>query len=319
MRFIQAGLLLIVSAAALTTVSCGQMRAEAPGSAAEVEVLDTDSSAPRDNKPVVLVPEASGTVLYESPAADIDASHTGEGYVMVNYRGSVDKVKLQIMCPDDVTYTYNLHGGYETFPLTAGDGTYTLYVFENVTDNQYATAMSQTLEVQITNQFGPYLYPNQYVNFDASMKTITLAGELSEGMTTDLEVIAKVYNYVVENITYDYDKATDVESGALSGYLPVVDEVLDSGTGICFDYAAVMASMLRSQQIPTRLEVGYAGSTYHAWVSTYVTDAGWINGIIKFDGKSWELMDPTFAASNSEKSVRNFIGDGSNYMTKYIY
>ena len=70
----------------------------------------------------------------------------------------------------------------------------------------------------------------------------------------------------MKNFTYDYDKAATVSSG----YLPVVDTVLDSKTGICFDYAAVMASMLRSQNIPTRLEIGYAGDAYHAWISVYV-------------------------------------------------
>ena len=92
-----------------------------------------------------------------------------------------------------------------------------------------------------------------------------------------------------------------------------------SGTGICLDYAAVMASMLRSQNIPTRLEVGYAGNAYHAWISTYITDIGWVNGVIEFNGTSWSLMDPTFAANTNETTLKNFIGNGSNYKTKYIY
>ena len=80
-----------------------------------------------------------------------------------------------------------------------------------------------------------------------------------------------------------------------------------------------MATMLRSQGIPTRLEVGYVGDAYHAWISVYITDIGWINGIIEFDGKDWTIMDPTFAASSSEQEVKDFIGDGHNYMTKYVY
>ena len=125
----------------------------------------------------------------------------------------------------------------------------------------------------------------------------------------------KVYNYVTSTITYDHTKAATVQSG----YTPNVDEIMASGTGICLDYAAVMASMLRSQNIPTRLEVGYAGQAYHAWISTYITDVGWVNGIIEFDGVNWSLMDPTFAANSSETALKNFIGNGSNYKTKYIY
>ena len=80
-----------------------------------------------------------------------------------------------------------------------------------------------------------------------------------------------------------------------------------------------MASMLRSQRIPTHMEVGYAGEVYHAWISTYIQDIGWVNGIIQFDGINWSLMDPTFASSTDAKELKKFIGDGSNYSVKYIY
>ena len=103
----------------------------------------------------------------------------------------------------------------------------------------------------------------------------------------------------------------------VSGYLPVVNDVYNSNTGICFDYAAVMATMLRSQNIPTRLEVGYVGEQYHAWISSHIEDIGWINGIIEFDGTSWNMMDPTFASTS--KKPKDFITNDSDYLTKYVY
>ena len=84
-----------------------------------------------------------------------------------------------------------------------------------------------------------------------------------------------------------------------------------------YDYAAVMATMLRTQAIPTRLEVGYAGEEYHAWISTYIKDKGWINGIIEFDGTSWNMLDPTFASTSD--SPKKFIAQKSDYITKYVY
>ena len=98
-----------------------------------------------------------------------------------------------------------------------------------------------------------------------------------------------------------------------------MDEVLYTKKGICLDYAALMTAMLRSQRIPTRMEVGYAGTAYHAWISTYITDIGWVNGMIQFDGKDWSLMDPTFASTTSEKELKSFLNDSSNYRLKYIY
>jgi hypothetical protein len=268
----------------------------------------------RDNTPVYYTPTASGVTVYSNALAAIDASNVSEGYIMVNYKGTNSKVKLQITGSNGVTYTYNLSGGYETFPLSAGSGSYKVAVYENVTGNQYSTALSQTISVNITNEFGPYLYPNQYVNFTPASQVVAKAQQLAAGCTTDLEVVTNIYDFAT-SITYDYNKANTVQSG----YVPNVDEIMNSGTGICFDYASVMASMLRSQNIPTRLEVGYAGTAYHAWISTYIHDVGWVNGIISFDGTHWSLMDPTFAATSDPTTLKNFIGDGSNYKTKYIY
>ena len=280
------------------------------------EAYVSTSATIRDNSPVCLLPVADGITVFGNDYVSVDASHMAEGYIMVSYSGENTKVKMQLTGPDYITYTYNLTGnGYETFPLSAGDGTYQLGVYENVEGSQYATVFSQELSVSITNSMGPFLYPNQYVHFDSSSDVVKEAQILVAGAHDDLEAITAIYNYVISNITYDYDKAQNVQSG----YIPDVDEILSIKTGICLDYAAVMSSMLRSQRIPTRLEVGYAGDAYHAWISTYVENQGWVNGIIQFDGHSWSIMDPTFAANSSEKSLKNFIGDGDNYVTKYIY
>lgn len=284
----------------------------APGKFTPTPVLSSDRL--RDNTPVVLTGIADGIVTYENPSAVIDASHTDEGYLMVSYFGTNPKVKLQIIGPNKTTYTYNLKkNGYEVFPLTSGSGTYTVHVFENIEGTSYSTLMTQKLSVTITNEFGPYLYANQYINFDDSTETIALAAELAANATNDLEVIELIYNYIITNFTYDYDKAATVTSG----YLPVINDILSKKTGICFDYSAVMTSMLRTQRIPTRLEVGYVGEIYHAWISTYIEGHGWINGIIEFDGKDWKLMDPTSASAS--KTPKDFLTDSNNYLTKYIY
>jgi len=268
----------------------------------------------RDNTSVVLVPEATGTTVYSCEVAVIDASNVAEGYIMADYTGTNEKVKLRITGPDGVTYTYNLHGnGYEVFPLTAGNGNYTVSVYENISGTSYSTALSTDVSVTVSNTFGPYLYPNQYVNFNASSLPVAKAVDLAFPANNDLEVVEQVYNYIIENFTYDYDKAATV----VSGYLPVVDDVYKANTGICFDYAAVMATMLRSQSIPTRLEVGYVGTEYHAWISTYIEDIGWVNGVIEFNGTTWNLLDPTFASTS--KSPKKFITEDSKYLTQYIY
>ncbi|MFT3984940.1 MAG: transglutaminase-like domain-containing protein [Lachnospiraceae bacterium] len=304
--------IIIVTVSALVFSACGS---DTTDSHVTVKTTVSASRETRSNKAVVLVPVTGSTAVYGNESITIDASYASEGYLTADYRGDNQKVKLQLTGSNEITYTYNLKNGSVCLPLTAGSGTYRVTVYENINGDQYATAYSDAFDLTIKNIMGPYLYPNQYVDFSKGSKTVELGEVLAENAANDLEVIGAVYEYVITNIDYDYDKAENVESG----YLPNVDKILSEKRGICFDYAAVMAAMLRSQRIPTRLEIGYAGDAYHAWVSTYIKDIGWINGIIKFDGENWTLMDPTFAANSSEADLKDFIGDGSNYATKYVY
>ena len=283
---------------------------DAAGKADEASVQGS-----RDNTPRVLRATADGITAYEDDQIAVDISNISSGYFMIEYKGSNEKPKLQVTGPEAVTYTFDIHGGEETIPFTQGSGTYQIAAYEHIGDGKYAQLCAVTVDADIGNEYSPYLYPNQYVNFNENSEVVKLGEELAYTADSDLDVVSDVYNYLISNITYD----TDLAANVTSGYLPDPDATIASHTGICFDYAAVMASMLRSQQIPTRLEIGYAGDAYHAWVSTYIDETGWVNGIVEFDGTDWELMDPTLAASQGEKALKSFIGDGSNYVKVYQY
>ena len=275
------------------------------------------SGPPRDSTPRVLTPSADGVTVYQNDFASIDTSNTSQGYVMVKYNGTNEKVKLQITCPDQSCYTYLIsdRGAYDTFPLTAGNGSYALQVLENVAGDTYTVSLAQSINVSIEDEFLPFLYPNQYVNFHTDSKAVSKGSDLAKDTYSDLDVVQNIYNYVIKNISYDTEKAQNVSYG----YVPDIDDTLSSKKGICFDYAALMTSMLRSQNIPTKLEVGYSGDAYHAWISTYIDDKGWVDDIIQFNGDSWQIMDPTLAATNDSAAVKRYVGDGSHYVVKYTY
>lgn len=263
-----------------------------------------------------LLPDASGSLTYGNDLVSIDASNTSDGYVMVRYGGTADKVKVQITIPDQTVYSYTVSSReYETFPLSGGSGSYHLDVLEHAYDDMYALAFSQDISVDLKDEFCPFLYPNQYVWYTEVKEAVLQGIQLSENASGDLDYVEQVYKYVTGNIEYDDELAATVTAG----YLPDIDRTLNSKKGICFDYASLMAAMLRSQGIPTKLVVGYAGDAYHAWLNVYLTEVGWVDKIIEFDGKSWVLMDPTFAANNSRSSMKKYIGDGNNYLPKYSY
>lgn len=272
---------------------------------------DSPDLPKRDNTPRVLVPAADGEVVYETEEVCVDASNLSEGYVMVRYMGSAKKVRMLLETPTGATYNYRLpvDGSYAVFPMSDGNGTYGIGVYENVVDDKYAELFSQEVDVTLADENKVFLYPNQYVNYDANSEAVKKGAEIVADVSTDLEAVRAVFTYVTKNVAYDYDKAATVQSG----YLPVVDETLKTGKGICFDYASLMTTMLRSQRIPTRLEIGYAGTLYHAWISVYLEEEGWVDDYIVFDGTEWVLMDPTLVSSAKAETVKKQMENADTY------
>ena len=269
----------------------------APPEPAETGSLAAQTSAVVDRQDqALLLPEASGTIVYEGAGVTIDASHTDQGYVMIRCEASEKRLKARIATSAQ-TYYYDLPGGegYSVFPLQMGDGSYTVRVMEQVENDLYALRFGVEITVALADETVPFLYPNQYVWYDASTQAVQKARELASGISSDDEITKLFYDYVVKHMTYDTQKAKTVESG----YLPNVDDSLESGSGICFDYAALLAAMLRAQGIPTRMLIGTVmpENLYHAWNSVYV------------DGE-WVWMDATLDGMGHRES---------DYITERIY
>ena len=267
--------------------------------------------------PDILRPEAAGVLTEETDRAVIDYSNTADGYVMVRVKEETEhRLKVQVKGPS-TTYTYNIASGdWEVFPLSDGNGAYQVALYENVEGSKYALVQSISAEVALVDEFAPFLRPNQYVSYGDAEQTVKKAAQLVTGKTTELDKVQAVYEYVIHTIAYDKALAATVQSG----YLPDLDRVLETKKGICFDYAALMTGMLRSQSVPCKLVVGYAGEAYHAWISVYTEKDGWIDNVIYFDGATWKRMDPTFASSGEQSDeIMKYIGDGTNYTEKYLY
>ena len=245
------------------------------------------------------------------------ANNTGS--VRINVASKLDKrVKVTIE-KGDVKYTYDLKNDTtpEVYPLQLGNGEYTVKIWTEVVDSKYALTLSAKYIVNLNDSNAPFLNSNQYVNFSKDSKAVKIAAGLTDKYTDDIDKVTAIYDFVISSLVYDTDKANAAAKGQLNGYLPSIDTIVASGKGICFDYAAVFAAMLRSQGIPAKLVTGYVkpGNAYHAWNEFYIKDKGWFKiNDMKFDGQKFERIDPTFdSTSKSSKKVIQFIGDGSNY------
>lgn len=231
---------------------------------------------------LALYPKAEGITVYEDQGVTVDASHADQGYVMVRHTPSDKALKLRLT-KGEQTYTYDLpaDGRYETYPLNMGSGTYQVQVFRQISGKRYANDASLRLKAEIADETIPYLYPNQFVWYTPDSAAVAMGETLCAGLTSDADKLDAVRRYVVDHILYDYIQAETVQSG----YLPAVDEILAGGKGICFDYAALTACMLRTQGVPTKLVIGYADRIYHAWNDVLV------------DGE-WRRIDTTAEANN---------------------
>ena len=278
----------------------------------------SSSSEPPVYSPLrVLVPEAPGSDTLGSSPLTLDVSNITQGYFAAQSDSADLVTSLQITAPTGVLYSYFIEPGENAvIPFTEGDGDYTVVGYQQIQGDQYAALYSETLTVELENEFLPFLYPNQYVNFSPDSEASKLALSMVSENTSDIDALKQIYNYVVNNLSYDYDKAETVETG----YLPDVDETLSTKTGICFDYAALTTAMLRSCDIPCKLQIGYTGDIKHAWIDVYIQNKGWVTKAISFDGDTWKLMDPTFDAnSNGNEAIQEYIGDESNYTVQYTH
>jgi len=246
--------------------------------------LEGIARAQRGGAPPLRLPEVSEdkSTVFSKNGAVIDYGNASQGYVMVRYsKESSKRLKVRVSLDDkNLDYDLNRRGEYEVFPLQMGNGKYRIQVFqEGKKKGQFAQVASTTVNVKLDDPDLPFLYPNQYVNYTAASKAVALSYELCEGLTDDKEKIKAIYTFCTRRIAYHHIRA----NSAKKGYLPDLDAVLAERKAICFDYAALMACMLRVQGIPTQLVIGYADKTYHAWNN------------VKLDGK-WYRYDPTFAA-----------------------
>ncbi len=245
--------------------------------------------------------------LWGNSKAEIDLSQLDRGLVRARILEETDvRIKFQVTKADGIDYNYDLNntGAWESFTLTEGEGEYTLRVMENLKENRYTPVLSYSLTLSLEDPRAPFLESTQFVRFGPDSVAVSLAKELTAGLETEEEKIETIFDYVVDNVSYDEEKTLTAQPG----YIPDVDQILAEGKGICFDYAALTAAMLRSQDIACKLVMGDAGKQYHAWVEVWHGEEG------------WALLDPTFVSANpGNADILDFVADKNNYRAKYCY
>ncbi len=295
---------------------CQQAQEAVDGAASTLQGATTQESVEGDPMPSVGLAQVSFNSNKATSAnnAAVDTSNAANGYVAAKGK-SKKKLKL-VLTKDAQTYNYSIEndGTVAYAPLNMGNGSYTVRVMENTSGNKYVALVETEVQVELEDETLPYILPNVYCNFNAQSTCVAKAKELADQSSNQADFVSKVFDFVVENINYDNDKAKELAS--VTDYIPNPDETLQEGKGICFDYASLCAAMLRSQGIPCKIITGNVSPSniYHAWNMVYISGT-WVSASINVQKNKWSLIDTTFAATGGNSNV----GDGSEYTDRFTY
>lgn len=247
----------------------------------------------------------AGVIAAESAPA-IAYDEEARGVVTVTTPSSSKGTYKIRISKEDEHYTYDA-GAYNVFPLQLGDGNYTVMLLQHVKGNTYKLVKMQQIAytAQVPNEV--YLQSIQNIHWDETMDVALKAAALTKDAASNKEKIEAIHRFVVSNMAYDDEKAGNVASG----YIPSVEQTYESMTGICYDYAALIAAMLRSVDIPTKLVMGHRSdiSEYHAWNEVYLEETG-----------EWMTLDATYnAAWQGENAKAPLFHDAAAYTIEKIY
>ncbi len=195
----------------------------------------------------------------------------------------------------------------ETITLVDGAGSYNIFVMIQVSGNTYS--------------YGPYLTVNnvkaeQVVEGESkdidseNEEIVELSKKLTQGKKTSSEKVEAIYSWIVENITYDYQKYNHILMKDFSDkYGSVV--TLETQKGVCYDYSTLFAALCRASGVEARVAKGYSTNIvgYHAWNEVY--DA---------EKKQWMTLDTTVDSvkyhKTGKKSRLNIRSDEEYYKTE---
>ena len=152
-----------------------------------------------------------------------------------------------------------------------------------------------------SSDYSSFLQYNKYINpqnrIESNNPLISMkAKELFEGIYNPYLKAKKVFEFVNSHITYDVENGN---KGALSA--------LNTGKGVCEEYADLFVALLRAGGVPARVVSGYwiepngfnegeaDGNLYrHAWPEFYLPDYGWI------------VAEPTFTYTMNGNKIVNY-------------
>ena len=147
---------------------------------------------------------------------------------------------------------------------------------DNLLTKIYVLAVSALIAVTLFVSYNfvskpetPYLLNGGTTLWDT--QTEELADEICAGCDTDAEKVQAIYNWMIQNLKYDYDY------DALFQYFDI-RKTIRTKQGVCFDFSHLFAALCRSQNIPCYAVDGISykdNSVQHTWNRVYYDGTWW--------------------------------------------
>lgn len=145
-----------------------------------------------------------------------------------------------------------------------------------IQNKQYTQRFYEQNTNFLANGIDPYYYENTIVTDDIQ----DLSNQLCAGLTSDLDKVTAIHEWVTANIYYDY---AALRSG---NYPPLPAQVVfDTRKCVCSGYAIITQALCWAQDIPCAYICGGTTNGYHAW------------NVVELDG-TWQWIDACWDTFN---------------------
>lgn len=121
----------------------------------------------------------------------------------------------------------------------------------------------------------------------------SLSENLTEGKTGVINKVKAIYDFVIDNIEYDYSKYEKIASGEESERYGAI-QTLILGKGVCEDFSDLFVTLCRASGIPAIVVEGFVydrdglfpqEENAHAWAKVFIPEYGWLQV-----DPTWELF-----------------------------
>lgn len=234
---------------------------------------------------ILLLGFLAGSWRSEALADSATISNNNDGTVDLIYNNTYDtKVKLLVQLSGGKQYKYDIPKGSVNIkiPMTQGDGDYKFILCRNISGTRYAVMQTVNVSQNLSDDSEAFLTSNYMISWESNNKAIKHAQSLAK--KNQSKKIQMIYEYVVKNYSYDYNKSDNIaELSKGNAYIPNINSIYSQKKGICYDISILLASMLRSVGVPTKVVTGYTpnANVYHAWNNVY-------------DKSKWNVVDATY-------------------------